>query len=258
MAKEICNSIVFYGWSGDNPLAIWLEMTGEVLGAVDVTPNWAQIGNSIEKAQLKPYSELVAEVVGGKHSKAKVAQVLFTIPNYKQLAFGWRVNAGFKTSPRHVIDFYWVESLFPWRMSWIERFFVDAASLLGATYGIAYQRSFDRGPDFYAYGIASGLGFDKEGRSEAHEIGAWMRHSIANSNMCPDKLRDVYAVNLLTGPQMNLLVGSTTLSDWIEHSPKRGILTKTSNAGALWTVPGESQAEVRRVLAESGMLIATA
>jgi hypothetical protein len=133
-------------------------------------------------------------------------------------------------------------------------FFTEAASELvratKPTYGIGFTRPFNRGPTYYAMGLAFGNTPEKEAR----EISQWAVIGMPQRLYDAGQLRDVYVWNLLNRAQLTAKVGDTPFEQWVKKDPKRGRLSRYGEQLNLWTIDKDQLAAVRQELRGTGII----
>ncbi len=82
-------------------------------------------------------------------------------------------------------------------------------------YGIGYARTVELGPELYAHGIVSGLGYSDADMAEADRTGSWFNERIDFNRHLQGLLRDVYPLNVLSAPHLAQPVGGVPLGEWI-------------------------------------------
>ena len=111
-----------------------------------------------------------------------------------------------------------------------------------------------QGPALYAYGLSAGLGYDEASMKRGDEIAQWLHR---REEFQDGKLRDVYNLNILTDRQIESDLDGQSLGDWIRSTRERGLLEPFGTSRHVWHSIDQNIAEVRKVLSEHGVLIAT-
>lgn len=71
-----------------------------------------------------------------------------------------------------------------------------------------------------------------------------------------ERLRDVFPLNYLVDSHLALIVGSSSLGEWIGHDPSRGTLGQLADGLWCWAVDETAIPAVRRSLEPRGLLVA--
>lgn len=139
----------------------------------------------------------------------------------------------------------------------MKKIYKDIIKFLSPNYGYSYQREFKKGPEFYPYGIISGLPFFN--CPERDLIDAWGQKLMPDHSQAykTSDLRDVYPMNLLVDKHLTRVIFLNTSFERLIDSDKRyGTLEKISDEHYIWTVDEENISFVRETLRPSGMIIA--
>lgn len=125
----------------------------------------------------------------------------------------------------------------------------DVIECLRPAYGIAYERSLNEGPIWYALGVLVCRPEDKPPVDDEYErgrsISRWSNIGMVKEVYREGLLRYVYRWNFLTPAQLNRQVEGVSLAKWIEADGQRGTIEPFCNEVWLWEVP-ESQLEMLR------------
>jgi hypothetical protein len=128
-------------------------------------------------------------------------------------------------------------------------------------YGIVYEWQKACGPTYYGLGIVQSSQHCHISPIEEEKIGIWFRERIdsrdsaARNRHLSGKLRDVYPLNFLSDVHLNVPLRGMTMREWIESNAGRGSLEKLAGKSWSWTIPSKSLGEIRKCLAQEGLII---
>jgi len=132
---------------------------------------------------------------------------------------------------------------------------------LNPIYGIGYNRSYKKGPWHYAVGVGYSYGIQEaiesitgSAREEKSRISKWSQIGMEQEVYRQGLLRDVYAWNILTAPQLQKAVNGVPLKNWIQADKFRGKLNILNDSVTLWEVEEEKSSEIRSVLWDAGVI----
>jgi hypothetical protein len=252
MRSGICNCLAIYDWCRDITPVRFHEIATALFNANGVIPDTASITpTGAERNDVQEYSRAVAALPtlrGG-------VDFLHTIPGYKQLTFGWDACASLHTDRDKTMLFCFAQNLANLDVGYFERIVRTLAAEVDLKYGIGYQRDFELGPDMYAHGMVSGLGYSPRDIAEADRIGAWMQERPGASRHLHGCLRDVYPLNILSTRHLSRDVGKLSLEQWIQQATDRGQLVQLNNGASLWIIPDRHIADVQAKLQQAGCII---
>jgi hypothetical protein len=125
--------------------------------------------------------------------------------------------------------------------------------IVRAKYGYIYQRPFNKGPQYYPYGIIMCL---ERGTTERKLITRWSDeyHMMEGSYKVGD-LRDVYDGNVIVDEHLERRVGDKSLREWIESDSSNGYIEAIDDKTYVWWAPEGNIEKIRGVLRETGILI---
>lgn len=241
--------IALYDWKAIPSWHDWLSFCESFFKELHLAPDTSLFGRSANKLKQFEFDDAIASKA--TQSNWKVAQIYSTRPDYKQLIFGWKACAAMTFEDQTSIVLGWEAGLLD-RESLLEKLLL----LTDDCYAIGYRRPFKKGPDVYAYGMASGLEYGKADMDEKDRIGAWFRERIGENRHTKGMLRDVFPNNVLMDCHINRKIGATTLKDWVQLKSGRGCLTNLRSNQWLWDLSEEEIRYVRPVLSKEGLLIA--
>ncbi|BFM49937.1 hypothetical protein [Marinomonas sp. THO17] len=253
MRKGSAKCIVFYDWEGEYSLKDWLAIAFKFFQLLGVLPDHVLLGSQPDKTKASSIEELEKKVSIGK-SLPKVVELFLTIPGFKQLAFGWSVFASINSYQTKTMMFCFDKELDGSCQDLLDEIIAKVTRTSAQVYGIVYERPFSKGPDMYAYGMSSGLGYSEEEMKEADSIGAWMNERIALNRHLKGHFRDIYSVNILSQNHVNSLIEGMTLARWIEEN-KVGSLKPLSDKVYCWSVPQSQIEDARTAIKENSLLI---
>lgn len=183
--------------------------------------------------------------------KIRSIEIYSTPKGKKQTVFDWKITSDINLD-EGVVLFCYEDSLFSIEMIFDE-IVAKILNLAKLDYGIFYQRSANKGPACYAYGMTSGLGYSENEMKEADRIAKWMHLSVNERSKC---LRDVYRINLLSEVHLSMKVKdnqSKNLHEWIQEND-RGILKKYNERFWIWRIDESKLDEIREYLGLKGLL----
>lgn len=178
-----------------------------------------------------------------------------TLPDYKQIVFGWDVHASLHCNRHKVMLFCFPQNLAGIELEYFVGFTRSLSTEVDLKYGTGYQRYFDHGPDLYAFGLISGLKYSAEDIAEGDRISAWMHEIVGDKRYMSGYLRDVYPLNVLSSTHLAREVEGISLMKWVEQDTRRGCLSQLGEDAWLWEVPQPLLADVRSVLQLAGCMI---
>jgi hypothetical protein len=120
-------------------------------------------------------------------------------------------------------------------------------------YGIGFERERRVGPVKYALGVCQGLGVGLTGEAyeEARNISRWCDMGMVKQVWREGLLRDVYAWNFLTGPQLAKPVSRVPLERWIQQGAGRGKISSFCDGVSLWELNKSEVPQVRAALLQA-------
>ncbi|MEZ6143438.1 MAG: hypothetical protein R3B84_22955 [Zavarzinella sp.] len=127
------------------------------------------------------------------------------------------------------------------------------ADSTGSKYGISYQRSFDKGPEWYALGIGTGDENSPEESLEVERHGRWGLR-MDDEEIYKGSIRDLYPYNYVNDFQLKLMIGEMRLKDFITADANHGSLITFNSTLSLWRVTEEQIARIRPLAVESGII----
>lgn len=253
MRNGVSKCIVFYDWKGDISLSTWLEIAFKLFEMLGVSPNKILGGSRADKCKELSESD-INKIKNSKNSKTKVLQIYKTLPEYKQLIFGWDVYMSLDTSQLKTMTFCFNDELKQIASTDIEGLASDLARECSLTYGIVYERGFNKGPELYALGMSSGLGYSDDEMKEANEIGFWMNERMAMNRHLSGCFRDIYEVNFICTEHLKKELSSTTVKEWISKN-NCGELTELSSDFYMWSLNKEQIIKARNEFSKNQLLI---
>jgi hypothetical protein len=244
--------LAIYDWNGELTNAAFHEVARSVFEANGTLPDTCSISRfGGDHNRLREYAHVVA------HLNALEGNLAFyhTIPGYTQLIFGWDIFASISNVSDKTMVICFDRQLAGIDLQYVAGIVRSLAEIVSLRYGIGYQRSFNSGPELYAFGMIAGLGYTPSERAERDRIGSWMRERIAEGRHLKGFLRDVYPLNVLSAAHLAREVENLPLSQWIEASAARGTLSALPNEAWLWTIPEQSLSLVQTTLQQAGCTI---
>ena len=151
----------------------------------------------------------------------------------------------------------WSWTLYPRRILSAKEAAIDAmlrlAAFSGGQYGFVYHMSYRWKPSFYPGGLQSGDDLVKKEHPDFYDNRGWWGRIWWESGV-PILLRDIFSINLLTRPYLNLRVGKATLEAWINSKASHGILERLEGNDqiTLWRVHPQHISQVREDLFKAG------
>ncbi len=148
--------------------------------------------------------------------------------------------------------------LVPFTRETLEKDIRDLISFISPRYGFCYQREFEKGPDWYFWGVIKGLDEDKfpEEAVEEERIAEWGRqYGHPQGRYHTGHLREIYPLNLLLEAHLTQKVGGQSLKTWIESSPQHGDLKPLSKDLWSWWIPQENISLVSEALRDTGIIL---
>jgi hypothetical protein len=254
--NNICTCLALYDWEGDLDTVQFHALAREFFDANGVLPDVCSVSNPAGTNQKRSYGVLAERLTSEPRLAPDGLIFYHTFPGYAQLIFGWDVTAGLSYSGGKLMDFCCDRTVQGVDLGYFERLLDRMSQLLTLRYGLGYFRSFDLGPDIYAAGMVTGIGYSKEEMAEADRIGAWFRERMAQNRHLSGYLRDVYPLNVISDKHLSQRVGGVRLADWIGRSSARGTLRQLPGGATLWRIDEANVEGVRNTLAPTGLLIA--
>lgn len=255
MKKGICNCLAIYDWEGNIEPSEWYQLAKLFFKSIGVIPDFGACGNSQDTSKLLSYEKLDARSQKANFSTCTYIELFKTKPGYKQLVFGWSVSACITTSGGKTIIFCFDNDLHDFSETFMSELMLAVSGMCKPTYGIAYQREFSKGPQLYAIGMVSGLGYGADGMKEADRIGAWMRERLAENRHTQGMFRDVYDLNLLSRRHIEAIVNGQSFGNWVRQTGN-GEISELSNGLYWWSVPYDKKQAIRQVLVDNSLVIA--
>jgi hypothetical protein len=127
------------------------------------------------------------------------------------------------------------------------------AKLATTTYGYIFFMSHWSEPDWYAAGIMA-HGKSEQTTHEGENGGAWMWSRLERRDRSIYLLRDVYPVNFLSRPYLNLPVNGRTLESTIRSDPRYGTLEPLNEHAMTWRPVIEHIPALREELFRAGII----
>lgn len=124
------------------------------------------------------------------------------------------------------------------------------AAFFRPRYGYGYQRPYEKGPEWYPFGVC----VLEYGDPEAKIIGCWSK-TYHSSKYRTGDMRDIYPLNVLSSAHNQRMVDGMALFDWINSDKSRGNLTKLDADLWSWWVKDEDIDSVRATLKPTGILL---
>ncbi len=196
-----CWCLALYDWEEIVAAHDWLRITQQFFSFLNTEPNLAKAGEAGSDTEPVDVISFAEHLKHESPNRTKVCQMYRVLPEYKHLVFGWDVFAGMNISQGKTMIFCFGEDVAPGSVGTFKNLLRPMCEITGQVYGIGYSRSFELGPDLYAYGMASGLGYSERDMREADRIGAWLRNRMGPKRHQEGWLRDVYSLNILTSRQ---------------------------------------------------------
>jgi len=249
----LCNCLAIFDWQDKIDHGQWYDLAVQFFRELGVEPTLGSIGKPSRLP--KPISALDTRVRKKKYTKTDDVSVYAMIPKYVQLVFGWYVCADLSIVPGKSTHFCFKDGLGNQSLPMFETVIQHICRLVSPVYGFGYQRPFDKGPDFYAFGMTSGLDYSKEEVKEGDIIAAWSHELMGRNRHLQGMLRDVYPINLISEKHVDRQVDHLSLLDWISKDNTRGTIESVGSNCWLWTIPDESVTRVRHRLDAAGLLI---
>ncbi len=252
MRTGICHCLALYDWKSDIDTKSFCDIAINVFHDNNKLPNLIKYesadGNRHSSRSLKRICKQTSAAHG-------TIQMYHTIEGYSQLIFGWNLNACKIDSDMRIITLGFGEFLSNLTLSYISRFVDSFASLSEFAYGMCYSRSFNLGPDLYAYGMITGQERTADEKLDEDRITAWLHDRINEKRHLKGYLRDVYPMNILSEKHLLREVDGQLLPEWIASDTARGTIRKIGIANWLWTVPNESLPNMQAILRSRGLTI---
>lgn len=189
------------------------------------------------------------------YDKVRRIDLFSTIPDYKQIVFGWRMYASMQVAPQQAVVCF-SNNIVSFNVDLLQSLGSELLGCCNCCYGYCYQRDFRLGPDLYASGMTSGLGYANSEMREADAIAKWFHELHEERRFLKGFLRDIYSLNLLSQHHLNMkVIGGEVLADWISRAPIRGKLTLATSDLWWWTLCSTELTQVRALLETSGILL---
>jgi hypothetical protein len=181
---------------------------------------------------------------------------MYTIASEKlDFAFYWKLFCSISISKilgTHLYLGFALES-FPDLARVTEEFVKPVAALLKPQYGYSYITSIKEGVVGYSAGYLHTPNNAVLTEDRQESITRWSNH---RELILDGKLRDLYLENVVSNTHLAQKVKGFSLRNWIEADSSRGTLQEFIPNLFLWTIPKNSHAECRQILAREGLLIA--
>jgi hypothetical protein len=257
MRSGNCVCIALYDWLADLSAPAFYDIARSFFAASNVVPDCGGIdlGGSGNSRTLK-HSTIASRLKKPEYAQATSVELYHTIPNYAQLVFGWDVTVGYHADKHRDMYFCAGVELTQLGMDYMANLVERISHLTNLTYGIGYTRAFRDGPDLYALGMATNSEYSPEGMRAADRVGAWFRERIGQNRHRQGYLRDVYTLNVISQPHLEMPVHGTPLGEWIGQTPHRGTLRPLAGGAWLWRVDDAQVPCVQAQLEAAGLLIA--
>ncbi|MBM3469095.1 MAG: hypothetical protein FJX71_06670 [Alphaproteobacteria bacterium] len=138
---------------------------------------------------------------------------------------------------------------------YITKLVKDLSRFCNFKYGIAYQREFTKGPDWYVNGIIEGISRTPENNIEREKIACWFKKYSVNNHYKTGLLRDIYLYNILTRTHLDQRVKGQTLEQWILQNATHGDLQSVTDRHWLWSLKPTQIPIVQEILQEADLLL---
>ena len=125
----------------------------------------------------------------------------------------------------------------------------EAISLTKSAYGIGYGRPFGLWPLLYGMSFPGGF----VAYEESLRITGW-NGALDNKQYLRGFMRDVYPLNFLTKPHLEVKVHGTPFVDWVGQDTTRGRLSPLTDTVTLWEVEDEHIPAIREVLFDARVI----
>ena len=256
ISDHSCACLAIYDWDANIDVSEFHEVAKSFFAANGVKPNVAGLDRLDGRSLTQSYTSIEERLRWQSPREFNGLDLYHTLPNYAQLIFGWDVTASMDIYRGKTMYFCCDQALSGVSFEYFERLLERAAILIKLNYAIGYLRQFELGPAIYASGMVTGLGYSDEEMAEADRIGSWFRERLARKRHLSGHLRDVYPLNVLSGPHLSQRVGGLPLADWIGQSRAHGTLRSLTGGAAVWRIEESNVDHVRAELAKTGLLIA--
>lgn len=252
-----CTCVALYDWSTEFTGPAFYEVAHSFFSANGITPDVGilAIGDAPSNRVLK-HSTVAKRIQQPEYANASYVGLYRTVPNYAQLVFGWDVVAGFHTRTSRDMYFCCGVSVAQLGLDYMAGLIERIAGLTQLSYGIGYTLPFHAGPEIYALGMATGPDDSQQGKILADRTCAWFRERIGQNRHRQGYLRDVYPLNVVSQPHLEMPVHGMALGEWIRHAPQRGSLRPLAGGAWLWRIEDAQVASVQAELEAAGLLIA--
>jgi hypothetical protein len=145
--------------------------------------------------------------------------------------------------------------IIPFTRPYLEELIQQQAHYFNPGYGICYQRSFEQGPLFYAFGMIEGIPNKPEYQYDRSMISKWFHEYGDPETYHVGLLRDIYPLNILSHPHLNQDIYGQSLRSWIDSSLNHGELKQLTSDIWSWWVPNEHIDQIRDDLKDTNILI---
>ncbi len=255
MRSGICSCLAVYDWSGEINVVEFHRIAKLLFDANGVSPDVGSLEASADENKVLDYPSIVAALSTGRNREARDCDFYHTLPGYKQLIFGWDVFASLISTVEKTMVFCCAQSLPSVDIGHFEEIVRRLAALVDLKYAIGYERPFELGPDLYAHGMVTGLGYSPEGMAQGDRIAAWMHERLGANRHLHGFVRDVYPLNVLSSSHVSRDVENVSLGQWIQQSADRGDLKQIGGEAWLWNLDHNQIDSVRADLQRAGCLI---
>jgi hypothetical protein len=252
----ICTCLALYDWDGEIDTVQFHDLANDFFEANGVLPNLCGVTQLDGSSRNTSYKIMAQRLRSEPLRDVDALELYHTLPDYAQLIFGWDVTAALHCHPDKAIEFCCGQAIRGLDLGYFEPMLERIGRIVALKYGIGYLRSFQLGPDIYAYGMVTGLGYSGEAMAEADRIGSWFRERMEANRHLAGCLRDVYPLNVISQKHLAQRVDGSSLADWIGASPARGTLRSLPGGATLWRIDESNIEPVRAALVSAGLLIA--
>ena len=251
-----CNCLAIFEWGEEIDQGQWYDIASQFFHELGVEPTHGALEKPSSNAKaLETIPALEVKLEKKKYKPDFGLSVFSTIPKFNQLVFGWYVCAELSFVPDKSMQFCFKDGIGEPYVDMFERVAERVCELVSPVYGFGYQRPFDKGPDFYAFGMVSGLDYSKEEMRQKDTIAAWSHELMGRKRHLQGMLRDVYPLNLISDSHAAMRINGLPLVDWITQEPSHGTIQRIAQSCWLWTVEKRWLRKVKSELNEADFLI---
>lgn len=252
-----CVCLALYDWESNFTASDFYDVACSFFVAAGVDPDCGSLRRETQnESRTLKLSTIASRIKKPEYAQAPSVELYHTIPNYAQLVFGWDVTVGYHADDIRDMCFCAGVELTKLGIDYMANLVERISHLTNLTYGIGYTRAFRDGPDLYALGMGTNPDYSPEGRRAADRVGAWFRERIGQNRHLLGYLRDVYPLNVISQPHLDMPVNGMPLGEWIRHAADRGTLRPLAGGAWLWRIEDAQVANVQAELEAAGLLIA--